>query len=196
MKWTAIAMCLVELSERASYYGVKQLFSNFVRGPLPKGGNGTGAVAKGEAGVDQSSGALGMGSVPASAVTNLFTFLAYVIPILGAIVSDTKWGRFKTICVGTFIGFVAHVLLVIPAIPKVIAGGHAFIPFIISVIILAFASGFIKPCLGPLLCDQSPVKKPVIRINKKGERVVLDPQTTVARYLLIVSARPELPCLV
>jgi POT family proton-dependent oligopeptide transporter len=30
----------------------------------------------------------------------MFTFLAYVTPILGGIVADVKWGRFKTICVG------------------------------------------------------------------------------------------------
>lgn len=60
----------------------------------------SGAVAKGAAGLEQHAGALGLGSVDASALTNLFTFLAYVVPIFGGIVADTKWGRFKTICVG------------------------------------------------------------------------------------------------
>lgn len=59
-----------------------------------------GAVAKGPEGLNQHAGALGLGSVDASALTNLFTFLAYVIPIFGGIVADTRWGRFKTICVG------------------------------------------------------------------------------------------------
>ncbi|WVQ94831.1 hypothetical protein IAU59_001914 [Kwoniella sp. CBS 9459] len=185
LHWQVVAMCVVELAERASYYGSKKPFSNFVRGALPKGGNGTGAVAKGPAGKNQSPGALGMGSVAASAVVSTFTFLSYVIPIFGGIVSDTKWGRFKTICVGVAIGAVAHVILVIPAIPSVIASGHAFGPFILSMIILAFAAGFIKPCLAPLVCDQSPVKKPVIKTTKKGERVIVDPQATVQRYMLI-----------
>lgn len=30
-----------------------------------------------------------------AAVTESFTFLSYCIPVLGGIVSDTKWGRFK-----------------------------------------------------------------------------------------------------
>ena len=59
-----------------------------------------GAVPKGAAGLNKHAGALGLGSVDASALTNLFTFLAYVVPILGGIVADTRWGRFKTICVG------------------------------------------------------------------------------------------------
>jgi len=88
MPWPAIAMCLVELSERASYYGSSGVFQNFVRGPLPEGGNGAGAVAPGDAGLNDTPGALGLGSVPASAIYNTFTFLAYVIPILGGIIAD------------------------------------------------------------------------------------------------------------
>lgn len=44
----------------------------------------------------------------------------------------------------------------------------------------------IKPALGPLLCDQSPVKRPVIQTTKKGERVILDPQTSVNYYLNVM----------
>ncbi|WVQ92948.1 hypothetical protein IAU59_000009 [Kwoniella sp. CBS 9459] len=189
MPWAAICMCLIEFAERASYYGSKGPFNNFINNPLPKGGNGAGAVAKGAAGLNQSAGALGLGSVAASALTNLFTFLAYVIPIYGGIVADTKWGRFKTIWVGTLIGAVAHVLLVVPAIPSVIANPNGSLgAFIISLMILAFAAGFIKPSLGPLLCDQSPVKKPTIKVLKSGERVVVDPNTTIERWLLIFYA--------
>jgi POT family proton-dependent oligopeptide transporter len=180
-------MCFIELCERASYYGCQYIFQNFVRGPLPKGGNGAGAVAPGAAGVNQSAGALGLGPVKASAIASMFTFLAYVIPILGAIVADTRWGRFKTICVGTGVGVVAHFLLLIPSAPKIIPTSAAFPVFVICLVILAFAAGFIKPSLAPLLCDQSPVKVPTIQYTKKGEKVIVDPQATVQRYLLIVS---------
>jgi POT family proton-dependent oligopeptide transporter len=40
-------MCLIEFSERASYYGCKGPFNNFINRPLPIGGNGAGAVAPG-----------------------------------------------------------------------------------------------------------------------------------------------------
>lgn len=180
-------MCFIELCERASYYGCQYIFQNFVRGKLPVGGNGAGAVAPGAAGTDQSAGALGLGPVKASAIASMFTFLAYVIPIFGAIIADTRWGRFKTICVGTGVGVVAHFLLVIPAIPAVIPTNAAFPLFVIFLVLLAFAAGFIKPSLAPLLCDQSPVKVPTITYTKKGEKVILDPQATVQRYLLIVS---------
>ena len=83
MTWMCIAMCAIEFAERASYYGSSGPFNNFINNPLPAGGSGTGAVAKGDAGLNESAGALGLGSVDASALTNLFTFLAYVIPIFG-----------------------------------------------------------------------------------------------------------------
>lgn len=110
---------------------------------MPIGGNGAGAVAPGAAGKDQSAGALGMGSVAASAVNDTFKFLSYFIPIFGGILADTKFGRFRMLCIGTAIGVVAHFLLVIPAIPSIIASGHAFPPFIIFVILLSFAAGAI-----------------------------------------------------
>lgn len=88
-------MCLVEFAERASYYGSQGPFRNFVNRPLPPGGNGAGAVAPGEAGINQTAGALGLGTVTASAVFETFRFLAYVIPIWGGIVADTKVSKPK-----------------------------------------------------------------------------------------------------
>lgn len=180
-----LAILLIEVAERASYYGSSGPFNNFINRGLPKGGNGAGAVAKGAAGKNQVPGALGLGSVSATALTQLFTFLAYVMPIFGAIMADTRWGRFKTIVVGTIAGAVAHVLLVIPAIPAVIRNPKGSLgAFIISLVNLAWAAGFIKPSLSPLLCDQSPVRVPTVKVLKTGERVIVDPQVTLQRWLL------------
>ncbi len=71
------------------------------------------------------------------------------------------------------------------AIPSVISSGKAIGPFVVGLISLSFAAGFIKPSLGPLLCDQSPVKSQTVVVLKSGESVIMDPQTTVARYLLM-----------
>jgi POT family proton-dependent oligopeptide transporter len=108
------------------------------------------------------------------------------MPIVGGIVADTKWGRFKTIVIGTAVGGIAHVILIVPAIPSVIANPEGSLAaFIISILVLAGAAGFIKPCLGPLLCDQSPVRHPTLKVLPSGERVIVDPTTTVQRYLLV-----------
>ena len=92
----------------------------------------------------------------------------------------------KTIAVGNIVGVISHILLVIPAIPKIIAKPNASLGiFIPSVYILSFASGFIKPCLGPLMCDQSRVTVPTLKVLPSGERVIVDPAKTVERAFLV-----------
>lgn len=54
-----------------------------------------------------------MGLVAATGLTTTFSFLAYILPIAGGVLADTKWGRFRTICYGTAIAAVAHVILVV-----------------------------------------------------------------------------------
>ena len=70
----AYTLCFVEFAERASYYGCSQVFNNFIEYPLPKGGNGAGAPPRG---TQETAGALGQGLQVASALTLLFSFLAY-----------------------------------------------------------------------------------------------------------------------
>lgn len=66
----AYLLCVVEFAERASYYGVKTVFSNFMQFPLPKGGNGAGAPPKG---TELTAGALGRGIQFSVAIGLLFT---------------------------------------------------------------------------------------------------------------------------
>lgn len=68
----AYMLCAVEFCERASYYGVTGVTSNFVNRPLPDGGNGWGAPPRG---TQQTAGALGMGTVKANAVDQSFKML-------------------------------------------------------------------------------------------------------------------------
>jgi hypothetical protein len=75
----AYLICVVEFCERASYYGVQPLISNYVNRPLPDGGNGWGAPPPGD---QSTAGALGMGTVVANAVTQSFSMLAYALPLL------------------------------------------------------------------------------------------------------------------
>lgn len=100
-------MCLIEFAERASYYGsigtsssvadhvkpIQELnspgpFRNFVNRPLPPGGNGAGAVAPGDAGLQQTAGALGKGPVIATAVVEMFRFLVRRVPFMWRWVSS------------------------------------------------------------------------------------------------------------
>jgi hypothetical protein len=124
---TSFALCVVEFSERASYYGVLFPFSNFMQFPLPQGGNGAGAPPTG---TQETAGALGKGLQFSNAFVLLFTFLAYVIPLFGAWIADTRLGRYKTIAIGVLVCGIAHIVLVIGAIPSVLQAGdgHALPP--------------------------------------------------------------------
>ncbi|KAJ7491064.1 POT family-domain-containing protein [Mycena latifolia] len=126
-----------------------------------------------------------MGLVAATGLTKTFSFLAYTLPILGGIMADTKWGRFKTICIGTAVGAVAHIILVIAAIPSVIAGGHAIAPFIISILLLALGTGYIKSCIAPIIADQSVVKVQSVTTLPSGEKVIIDPGATIQSMLMV-----------
>ncbi|KAI1361876.1 POT family protein [Xylaria arbuscula] len=185
--WTAWTLCLVEASERASYYGVKAVFNNFLQFPLPEGGDGTGAV--GPNNPNGHAGALGLGLQTASALGLLFTFLAYVIPILGAWWADTKVGRYPAIVYGVLIGGVAHVIMVIGgAAPALLTAGKGTAPFLVSFFLLAFGAGIFKPNIAPTLIDQYKYQKEYTKVLKSGEKVLVDPETTISHILLIFYA--------
>lgn len=137
MPATCYYLCAVEFAERASYYGCFQVYKNFIRAPLPPDGNGTGATAPGS---QYTAGALGKGPVVATAMTEAFKFLAYALPILFGWLADTKYGRFKMICWGVAVCGVAHVIMIIAALPPVLKSDRAIGPFALSLYMLAIGS--------------------------------------------------------
>lgn len=92
------------------FESVSQVFTNFVRAPLPAGGNGAGAPKRG---TQDTAGALGKGTVVASAVSDSFKFMAYALPVFAGWLADTRWGRFKTIWIGVMVFGLAHIIMVI-----------------------------------------------------------------------------------
>lgn len=146
----AYLICIVEFCERASYYGVQPLLTNYVNRPLPDGGNGYGAPPR-TAGDQQTAGALGMGTVAANAVGNSFSLLAYSLPLLFGWLADAKTGRFKLICWGVLVFGVAHVVLVAAGSKDLLASGNAKVPFFLSVYGLSFGAGKLPSRPRPLL---------------------------------------------
>lgn len=98
--------------------------------------------------------------------------------------ADAKWGRFKTIAVGIAICGIAHVLMVIAAIPSILQSGHAMAPFMISVYVLAIGAALFKPNISVVILDQNPHTKPTTTTLESGERVVIDPEATTERMML------------
>ncbi|PNP44997.1 hypothetical protein TGAMA5MH_03412 [Trichoderma gamsii] len=184
--WISWVLCVAEVAERASYYGASQVFNDFMQFPLPKGGNGSGAVPKSNP--NGHAGALNQGLQFASAFSTLFTFLAYVFPILGAYIADTRLGRFKTIILGVVIGAVAHVIMIGGAAPSLLKAGKGLAPFIVSFFTLAIGAGIFKPNVAPIVADQYKDQRQLIKTLKSGEKVIVDPETTIQRVFLIFYA--------
>ncbi|KAK0612785.1 major facilitator superfamily domain-containing protein [Bombardia bombarda] len=177
----AYMICIVEFCERASYYGVQPLISNYVNRPLPVGGNGYGAPP---VGTQKTAGALGLGTVVANAVTQSFSMLAYALPLLFGWMADAKTGRFKLICYGVGVFGVAHVLMCAAGSKDLLATGASKGPYFVSVYLLSIGAAMFKPNVSPLLLDQMTQNAPLVLTLSSGERVIQDPEATTERVML------------
>ncbi|TDZ22385.1 Peptide transporter PTR2 [Colletotrichum orbiculare MAFF 240422] len=184
--WISWCLCIVEAAERASYYGVKAAFNNYLQFPLPEGGPGTGAINPDKP--NSHAGALGLGLQTASSLGLLFTFLAFFIPIFGAWIADVKIGRYQAIVWGVLVGGVAHVIMVGGAAPAVLQAGKGVAPFLISYFLLAIGAGIFKPNVAPLVVDQYTHQREYTKVLKSGEKVIVDPETTISHIMLIFYA--------
>lgn len=184
--WISWSLCFVEMSERASYYGVKAAFNNYMQFPLPEGGPGTGAIDPSKP--NAHAGALNLGLQTASALGLFFTFFAYVVPIFGAWIADVKIGRYQAIVWGVVIGAVAHVIMVGGAAPALLQAGKGVAIFLVSFFLLAIGAGIFKPNIAPTVIDQYKYQKEYTKVLKSGEKVLVDPETTVNHIMLIFYA--------
>ncbi|SPO31518.1 probable PTR2 - Di- and tripeptide permease [Ustilago trichophora] len=179
LPWTTYAIAFCELAERFSYYGCVQVFQNFIQQPRPVGSR-TGA-----GGANNQSGALGEGQQAATGLTTFNTFWVYCMPILGAYLADTRWGRFKTICIAVFVAMLGHILLIVSSLPTVLDNqSGAMACFVISIIISGVGTGFFKSSISPLIAEQVNGSKQSVQTLKTGERVIVDPVLTVSRIFM------------
>ncbi|KAI0674348.1 MFS peptide transporter [Trametes maxima] len=175
--WTTYLIAFCELAERFSYYGCTVVFTNFLQQPLPEGSR-TGANIK-------QAGALGLRQRAATGITTFNSFWVYVIPLFGAYIADTRWGRFKTTCVAVGVALFGHVLLIISAVPGVIEHSHGSLAcFLIAIIIMGVGTGGFKANISPLVAEQYKRSKLFIGHTKSGERVIVDPTMTTSRIYM------------
>ncbi|CAK9436397.1 uncharacterized protein LODBEIA_P09550 [Lodderomyces beijingensis] len=187
-QYSIMIICFVEFAERASYYSVTGIISNFVQRPTPpQSPHGWGGVNSSLPGhEDMSPGALNQGLQTASALTNLITFLAYVVPLFGGYFADTKWGRWKVIQWGVVFGGISHVLFIVSAAPSLIENGKAGLAIcILAIFTLALGTGCIKSNLLPLMLDQYPESGNRVKVLPSGEKVIVDREKTMERVTLV-----------
>lgn len=107
------------------------------------------------------------------------------MPLLGAYIADQYIGRFKTIMMAIGISMLGHIILVISAVPPVIASPHGAIAcFAIGIIVLGIGTGCFKSNIAPLIAEQYRETNLKVSVDKKGRRVIMDPTITVSRIFL------------
>ena len=138
----AFSIVIVELCERFAYYGLSGVFQNYLQHPLPPNGNGAGAPAS--MSDPAPAGALNLGQASATRWQNVFSFLAYVTPVLGAVVADVWWGRFKTITMFCMVYFVGLMTITGTSMPALLKDGWGLPGWIIGAAVVAIGTGGIK----------------------------------------------------
>ncbi|KAF2816028.1 MFS peptide transporter-like protein Ptr2 [Mytilinidion resinicola] len=177
--WLAYTIAFTEMCERFGYYGCQVLYTNYIQRPLPPGST------TGKSGTNGQSGALNMGQRASFGLGTFNSFWAYTTPLIGAYVADEYLGRFNTIFLAIFVAILGHIVIVVSAIPSVIASGHALGAFIPGLILLGLGTGAFKANVSPLIAEQYKQTKPKIVIDRKtGERQISDPNITIARIFL------------
>ncbi|TKS67771.1 Solute carrier family 15 member 2 [Collichthys lucidus] len=89
-----------------------------------------------------------------TAVYHAFSSLCYFTPILGAIIADSWLGKFKTIIYLSIVYVVGHVVKSVGAIPTVGSSSVHIALSMVGLILIAFGTGGIKPCVAAFGGDQ------------------------------------------
>ncbi len=118
-----------EASERFAFYGMSSILIVFMTKNL-MGPNGALSVM-----TDES----------AKAWFHWFTSAAYFMPLIGAVISDFWLGKFKTIVLFSMLYTVGFIVL---------ACDHTRMGLMGGLVLIAMASGIIKPCLSANVGDQ------------------------------------------
>lgn len=126
-----------------------------------------------------------MGQRASTGLTTMNTFLIYLIPIYGAILADTRWGRFKAICIFSAVCLLGHIVLVISALPPVLANSKGALGvFILSLLIIAVGTGGIKANVSSMVADQCTDSQLRVKTLKNGKKVITDPALTIQKVFL------------
>jgi len=117
-----------ELSERFSYYGMRAILVVFMTQYLMSHGKPD-----------------PMSENEATTWYHLFSMVNYFTPILGAVLSDVLWGKYKTIIILSIVYVLGHLALAID---------ESRIGLTIGLTLIAVGAGGIKPCVSAHVGDQ------------------------------------------
>ena len=127
---TAIPFLVMnEAAERFSYYGMRAILVVFMTDYL----------------LNYEGMSDVMGEAEARKYFHLFASAVYFFPVVGSLVADVFWGKFRTIVVLSIVYCLGHLALAVD---------HTRLGLAIGLTLIAIGSGGIKPCVSANLGDQ------------------------------------------
>jgi POT family proton-dependent oligopeptide transporter len=127
-----------ELAERFSFYGMKGILTVFMTKHL----------------LDSAGGADYMSDAEAKQWYHLFTAAAYFFPMIGAIISDVLWGKYRTILFISLMYCIGHACLALMDLGPVTGMWDMAPLLLIGLALIAMGAGGIKPCVSAHVGDQ------------------------------------------
>ncbi|KAI5818347.1 putative PTR2-Di-and tripeptide permease [Pyronema omphalodes] len=176
LPFVCYTIAFIEFCERLSFCGILTVFVNYIQQPLPEGS------VTGAGGPNGQSGALGLGQKIATALVSFYSLWVYLMPLFGAYLADTRWGRYRTIVYAIFVTIFGHAILVICSIPRIIIMPKLSMGLIIvAMVIIGMGTGTLKACCGTFMTEQTLNARSKVKVLKCGERVIVDNEMTVTR---------------
>lgn len=127
-----------EAAERFSFYGMRAILTIFMTKYL----------------IDASGADATMDDESAKSIFHLFVAAAYFTPLIGAMISDIFWGKYKTILLISLMYCVGHGCLAMMDLGPV-TGAWDMKPFLYAgLVLIAIGAGGIKPCVSANVGDQ------------------------------------------
>ncbi|CAG8508826.1 9356_t:CDS:2 [Ambispora leptoticha] len=155
-----------EFCDRFTLFGIMAILQNYIQFPLPTAHS-------------QQPGVMGKGENVATALTLFFIFITYSTLMIGAVIADAYWGKYKTIVVFGIIYALGPLILTATSIPPVLNTNAPFIGLIITILLIGLGRGGVKSNYTVAAAEQYPYKKPYLKTLKTGEKVIVDPELTI-----------------
>lgn len=126
-------LCLTEMWERFSYYGMRALLVFYLTARLD----------------DPENPGLGWSSESAGKLYGWYTGLVYLTPLLGGFLADKFLGTHRSMVLGGWILAAGHFLL---AMTELFGSGTASVgTFLLGLLCIIIGTGFFKPCVSVMV---------------------------------------------
>ncbi|KAF2187326.1 PTR2-domain-containing protein [Zopfia rhizophila CBS 207.26] len=159
-------VAIIAFWERFTFWGITAPWQNYMENSWRSG---------------QVPGALGMGQSMATRIYCAFYIFYYVTPLLFAVLSDVKLGRYKTLCISIILYVSGCIVLFMSSWPSVFFSHRklGILGLAGSMVLIGLGGGGFKAIMIPFIADQYTETIPKLKILKTGERVVTDRMLTL-----------------